>query len=42
MSRLQATLYHWEIGIKFLEREGVKVNTKECYKEMLEQTTKWR
>ena len=42
MSRMQATLFHWEIGMKFLEREGIKVNTKECYKEMLEQTTKWR
>ena len=41
MSRMQATLYHWKIGIDYLETEGIRVNEAECYKHMLEQTTKW-
>ena len=41
MSRMQATLYHWKIGIDYLKREGIEINTAECYKYMLEETTKW-
>ena len=41
MSRMQETLYYWKIGIDYLEREGIKINTAECYKHMLQETTKW-
>ena len=41
MSRMQATLYHWQIAIDYLEREGIKINEAECYKYMLQETTKW-
>ena len=41
MSRMQATLYHWQIGIDYLKREGIELNTAECFKHMLQETTKW-
>lgn len=41
MSKMEALLYHWKIGIDYLKREGIEINQAECYKYMLEQTTKW-
>ena len=41
MTRMQTTLYHWQTGMDFLHGEGIEVNAKECFKHMLEQTTKW-
>lgn len=41
MSRMQSTLYHWQIGIDYLKREGIEINRTECFKYMLQQTTKW-
>jgi len=41
MSRMQATLYHWQIGIDYLMREGIEINVVECFKHMLQETTKW-
>ncbi len=42
MSRMQRTLYHWRAGIRYLKREGIAINEKECYKHMLQQTTEWK
>ena len=41
MSKMEALLYHWKIGLDYLKREGIEINQAECYKYMLEQTTKW-
>ena len=41
MTKMEATLYHWRTGIRFLASEGLKLDQKECYKFMLEQTTEW-
>ena len=41
MSRMQSTLYHWQTGIDYLHREGYKIDHKEVYSYMIEQTTKW-
>lgn len=41
MSRMQATLYHWQTGIDFLHREGINVDAKQCYSHMIKQTTNW-
>ena len=41
MSRMQATLYHWQVGIDYLHREGIDVDTKQCFSHMLKETTKW-
>ncbi len=41
MSRMQSTLYYWQIAIDYLDREGIEINQAECDKYMLEQTTKW-
>jgi len=41
MNKMEALLYHWRSGLKFLTREGIEINQAECYKHMLEQTTKW-
>lgn len=41
MSRMEATLYHWQTGIDYLTREGYTINGKEAYSYMIEQTTKW-
>lgn len=41
MSRMDALLYHWKVGIDYLNREEIKINEAQCYKYMLEQTTKW-
>ena len=42
MSKMQALLYHWNVGLDYLEREGIKIDKTECYKHMLEETTRWR
>lgn len=42
MTRMEAELYHWQNGMNYLENEGIEMNRQECYKHMLEQTTKWR
>jgi hypothetical protein len=42
MSKMETLLYHWRIGLDYLSREGIEMNRAECYKYMLEQTTKWR
>ena len=42
MSKMETLLYHWQVGIDYLKREGIEINAAECYKYMLEQTTKWR
>ena len=41
MTRMQTTLYHWQTGIDFLHREGIDVDTKQCFSHMLKETTKW-
>ena len=41
MNKMEALLYHWRSGLKFLMREGIQINQAECYKHMLQQTTKW-
>ena len=41
MTRMQKTLYHWQTGIDFLHREGIEINTKQCFSHMLKETTKW-
>ena len=41
MSRMQCTLYHWQTGMDYLNREGFSVNGKEAYSHMIHQTTKW-
>ena len=41
MTRMQKTLYHWQTGIDFLCREGIHVDTKQCFSHMLQETTKW-
>ena len=41
MTRMQRTLYHWQTGIDFLHREGIEVNTNQCFSHMLKETTKW-
>ena len=41
MTRMQATLYHWQTGIDFLHREGIDVDAKQCFTHMLKETTKW-
>lgn len=41
MSKMQSTLYHWQIAIDYLEREGININKAECFKHMLQETTKW-
>ena len=42
MNKMEALLYHWRSGLNFLTREGIQINQAECYRHMLEQTTKWR
>ena len=41
MTKMESLLYHWRSGLKFLTREGIEIDQAECYKHMLEQTTKW-
>lgn len=41
MNKMESLLYHWRNGLKFLTREGIEIDQAECYKHMLEQTTKW-
>lgn len=42
MTKMETLLYHWKIGIEYLKREGIQINQAECYKHMLQQTTKWK
>ena len=41
MSRMERVHYHWKTGLDYLEGEGYFLDKAECYKYMLEQTTKW-
>jgi len=41
MTKMEALLYHWKIGIDYLKAEKINLNEAECYKYMLQQTTKW-
>ena len=41
MNKMEALLYHWRSGLRVLTKEGIEINQAECYKFMLEQTTKW-
>ena len=42
MSRLETLHYYWKAGLNYLEREGYRLDKKECYAHMIEQTTEWR
>ena len=41
MTRMQKTLYHWQTGIDFLQREGIDVDAKQCFSHMIKETTTW-
>ena len=42
MSRMEELHYHWQVGMDYLIKEDIELNRAECYKYMLEQTTKWK
>ena len=41
MTRMEKTLHHWQTGIDFLHREGINVDTKQCFSHMIKETTTW-
>ena len=41
MTRMQRTLYHWQTGLDYLDREKIKIDAKQCFSHMIKETTKW-
>ena len=41
MSKMELACITGRIGIDYLKREGIEIKQAECFKHMLEQTTKW-